>query len=69
MDIRKLKDIKVLLKGGGDLASGIGYRLKRAGFNLLIIEKPEPTAIRRTVSFASAIYQDELEIEGVTGKK
>ncbi|MFW5790168.1 MAG: selenium-dependent molybdenum cofactor biosynthesis protein YqeB [Bacillota bacterium] len=69
MDIRNLKDINILLKGGGDLASGIGYRLKRAGFNLLIIEKPEPTAIRRTVSFASAIYQAEVEIEGVTGKK
>ena len=69
MDITNLKDIKVLLKGGGDLASGIGYRLKRAGFKLLIVEKPEPTAIRRTVSFASVIYQDELEIEGVTGKK
>ncbi len=69
MDIINLKDLKILLKGGGDLASGIGYRLNRAGFNLLIVEKSEPTAIRRTVSFASAIYQDELEIEGITGKK
>lgn len=69
MDITNLKNIKVLLKGGGDLASGIGYRLKRAGFKLLIVEKPEPTAIRRTVSFASVIYQGKLEIEGLTGKK
>lgn len=69
MDITNLKDIKVLLKGGGDLASGIGYRLNRAGFKLLVVEKPEPTAIRRTVSFASAVYQDTLEIEGVTGKR
>jgi len=69
VDIINLKDIKVLLKGGGDLASGIGYRLNRAGFNLLIVEKPEPTAIRRTVSFASAIYQGQLEVEGVRGTK
>ncbi|MGM0413767.1 MAG: selenium-dependent molybdenum cofactor biosynthesis protein YqeB [Bacillota bacterium] len=69
MEILNLKAIKVLLKGGGDLASGIGYRLNRAGFRLLVVEKPEPTAIRRTVSFASVIYQDQLEIEGVTGKK
>jgi len=69
VDITNLKDIKILLKGGGDLATGIGYRLNRAGFKLLVIEKPEPTAIRRTVSFASAIYQDNIEIEGVKAMK
>lgn len=69
MEILNLKAIKVLLKGGGDLASGIGYRLNRAGFRLLVVEKPEPTAVRRTVSFASVIYQEQFEIEGVTGKK
>jgi len=54
-----------LLRGGGDLASGVALRLFRAGIPLIITELPKPLAVRRTVSFAQAIYSGEIVLEGV----
>ncbi len=59
----------VLIRGGGDLASGVAYRLHRAGLRVVITELPEPLAVRRLVSFAEAIYRGEIIIEGVTGRR
>lgn len=56
---------KVLIRGGGDLASGIARRLYLAGLNVAVLELPFPRAIRRTVSFASAVHDGEITIEGV----
>ncbi|MCJ7715720.1 MAG: hypothetical protein MUO54_04275 [Anaerolineales bacterium] len=58
----------VLIRGGGDLASGVGVRLYRAGFQVVITELPEPLVVRRKVSFAEAIPEGETQVEGVTGK-
>lgn len=55
----------VLLRGGGDIATGVAHRLFRAGFKVIIIDIKEPTNIRRQVSFAEAIYSGEIEVEGV----
>lgn len=55
----------VVLRGGGDIATGIGHRLFRAGFKVVVIDIKQPTAIRRKVSFAEAIYNKEIEVEGV----
>jgi xanthine dehydrogenase accessory factor len=55
----------VLVKGGGDLASGIAHRLFRCGFAVVISELPQPTVIRRTVSFAQAVYEGRCTVEGV----
>ena len=55
----------VLVKGGGDLASGIAHRLFRCGFAVVISELPQPTVIRRTVAFAQAIYEGRCAVEGV----
>ncbi len=55
----------VLVKGGGDLASGIAHRLFRCGFAVVISELPQPTVIRRTVSFAQAVYEGRCMVEGV----
>ena len=60
---------RVLIKGGGDLASGVAYRLHRTGWQILILEKDQPLAVRRTVSYASAIYQNAIEIEGLTARR
>lgn len=57
--------IPVLIRGGGDLASGVVMRLHRAGIGVLIAELEKPLAVRRTVSFAQAVYSGEIEIEGV----
>lgn len=61
------KESLVLIRGGGDIASGIAYRLFSAGFPVAILEIDRPTHIRRTVSFAQAVYDGAIEIEGVTG--
>lgn len=56
----------ILLRGGGDLASGVAVRLFRCGFRLLITELPQPRAIRRLVSFAQAVYAGSAQVEGIT---
>jgi xanthine dehydrogenase accessory factor len=56
----------VLIRGGGDLASGVALRLHHAGFKVLITELPQPLAVRRAVSFSEAVYQSEWQVEGVT---
>jgi xanthine dehydrogenase accessory factor len=58
----------VIIRGGGDLASGVALRLFRSGFQVIVTELPQPLAVRRSVSFAEAIYAGEIEIEGVLGR-
>lgn len=58
----------ILIKGAGDLATGVAHRLARCGFPVVMMEVPEPTVIRRTVAFAEAVYQTECSVEGVTAK-
>ncbi len=57
----------ILIRGGGDLATGVAFRLIRAGLRVAITELPQPLAVRRTVSFAEAVYAGEVTIEGLTG--
>jgi xanthine dehydrogenase accessory factor len=56
----------ILLRGGGDVASGVALRLLRCGFRLVITELAEPLSVRRTVSFAEAVYEGRWTVEGVT---
>lgn len=55
-----------LIRGAGDLASGIALRLYRAGFQVVMTDLPSPTCIRRTVSFSQAIRQGQARVEDVT---
>ena len=55
----------IIIRGGGDLASGIALRLHRVGFQITILELEKPLAVRRTVSFSEAVYEGEQTIEGV----
>lgn len=59
----------VVVRGGGDLGSGVVYRLHRAGFPVVVTDVSEPTVVRRSVAFATAMYEDRIEIEGVTGRR
>lgn len=56
----------VLVKGGGDLGTGVAWRLHKAGFPVVITELAQPLVVRRTVAFASAVYDGEIAVEGVT---
>jgi xanthine dehydrogenase accessory factor len=61
--------MKVLIRGGGDLASGVALRLFRAGFQVIITELPQPMAVRRLVSFGEAVYSGEITVEEVTAQR
>ena len=54
----------VIVKGAGDLGTGAAYRLWRAGFRVLCIDLPQPLVIRRSVAFASAIYDARITVDG-----
>jgi xanthine dehydrogenase accessory factor len=65
----QLCDLKVLIRGGGEMASGIAHRLHWCGMKVLITEVEAPTAVRRTVAFAEAVYEGLQTIEGVKAIK
>jgi len=58
----------ILVRGGGDLASGVILRLARAGLNVVVTELDKPLAVRRLVSYCEAVYRGEITIEGVTAR-
>jgi xanthine dehydrogenase accessory factor len=64
-----LKDILVVVKGGGDLATGVAHRLHRVGMRVVVTELAQPTVIRRAVAFASAVFEGEVTVEGVTARR
>jgi len=57
----------VLIRGGGDLASGIAHGLAARGVGVVVTELAAPTMVRRRVSFGNAVYEGEVEIEGIKG--
>jgi xanthine dehydrogenase accessory factor len=59
----------VLIRGGGDLASGVAFRLHRAGFRIVITELPKPLTVRRLASFSEAIFTGEVTLEGIVAKR
>jgi len=61
--------VSVIVRGGGDLASGVVYRLVKAGFPVLVIELERPLAIRRAVAFASAVFDGSITVEGITARR
>jgi xanthine dehydrogenase accessory factor len=59
----------VLIRGGGDLATGVALRLIRSGLRVVVTEIAQPLAVRRTVAFAEAIYAGENTVEGITAHR
>ncbi len=59
----------VVIRGGGDLATGIAHRLQRSGFRVLILEVAQPLVVRRTVSFAQAVIDGETIVEDMLARK
>jgi len=57
--------MRVLIRGAGDIASGIALRLHRSGMQVIMTDLPQPTAIRRTVCFSQAIVEGETQVEDV----
>ena len=59
----------IIVRSGGDIATGTIHRLHQSGDRVLVLECKMPTAIRRQVSFCEAVYQGRAEVEGVTCQK
>lgn len=58
----------VVVRGGGDLATGIVWRLWRAGFPVVVCELPEPLTVRRTVAVSSAVREGRVSVEGMAAQ-
>lgn len=55
----------VVVRGGGDIATGTICRLYQSGFKVIVLEIGKPTVIRRTVALAQCLFTGETEVEGV----
>ncbi|MBD4336918.1 molybdenum hydroxylase, partial [Xanthomonas citri pv. citri] len=55
----------VVIRGAGDIATGIALRLFRSGIKIVMTDLPQPTSIRRTVCFSEAIRHGSATVEGV----
>ena len=61
--------VPIIVRGGGDLASGVVYRLTKAGFPVLVTELARPLAIRRAVAFASAVFEGQITVDGLPARR
>ena len=60
-----MDELIVLIRGGGEVASGVAHRLHRSHFKVCMTEISHPLAVRREVAFSEAVYEGEKEVEGV----
>lgn len=61
-------DSLAVIRGGGDLATGVAYRLHKVGFPIIVLELPQPMVVRRTVALASAVLQGAAQVEDIEGR-
>jgi xanthine dehydrogenase accessory factor len=62
-------EVTVVIRGGGDLGSGVALRLWRAGFRVIVLESESPLAVRRSVALSEAVYDGEAHVEGMSGQR
>ena len=60
------KDLLIIVRGGGDMATAVIHKLWRAGFRVLVLETDKPAAIRRQVAVSEAVYDGSATVEGMT---
>lgn len=61
--------MRVVIRGAGDIATGVAIRLWHAGFKVIMLEAAKPTVIRCSVAFAQAVFDGEMTVEGVTARR
>ena len=61
--------MRIVIKGAGDIASGIALRLWRAGLRPVMTDLPEPSSIRRTVCFSEAVRLGQTRVEEVEARR
>ena len=62
------EDYLIIVRGGGDLGTGVVYRLHKAGFPVLVLELAQPLVVRRRVALATADAEGEIQIEDLSGR-
>ncbi len=65
---KNMHELVVLIRGAGEMASGVAHRLHQSHFKICMIEISHPLAVRREVTFSEAIYEGEKEVEGIRAK-
>ena len=63
------REIPLVVKGGGEMASGVAHRLARSGFRVCLTEIAEPQAVRRGVAFGEAVFEGCKEVEGFVARR
>ena len=58
----------VIVRGGGDIATGTIYKLRKCGYKVLVLEIDKPSAIRRNVAFSEAVYEGSWKVEEITAR-
>lgn len=69
MEFKQWKEKLCIIRGGGDIATGTIYKLFQCGFPLLVLEIDNPSCIRRTISFCEAVFDEDVEVEGVHARR
>ncbi len=65
---KRMDDLVVLIRGAGEMATGVAHRLHQSHFKICMTDIPYPLAVRREVAFSEAIYEGEKEVEEVRTK-
>lgn len=66
--MRKLSELVILIKGGGEVASGIAHKLHRSHFKICLTEIPGALAVSRGTAFSEAVFDGTKTIEGITAE-
>lgn len=69
LDYERWRKNLVIIRGGGDIATGTIYKLFQCGFPMIVLEISNPSCIRRTISFCEAVFEHEVTVEGVKAQK
>lgn len=65
----EFSDHLVVVRGGGDIGSGVVWRLRRVGFPVVVLELERPLTIRRTVAYSTAVTAGSIVIDGIQGSR
>jgi len=65
----RLNDLVILIRGAGEMATGVAHRLASCHFKVCMTETSNPQAVRREVAFSEVIFDSEKEVEGITATR
>jgi len=66
---KRVNDLVILIRGAGEMATGVAHRLSSCNFKVCMTETSNPQAVRREVAFSEAVYDSEKEVEGIAAKR